>query len=90
MNMDPMVIEPATMAYLCQQPWKGNVRELINYVRRLTVFSNGQTIDLPLIHLVEGKPDHPAPASSPQIRYKDAKKVKGPLLKAGGDRRNGC
>jgi DNA-binding NtrC family response regulator len=74
MNMDPMEIEPVAMAHLCRQPWRGNVRELLNHVRRLAVFSNGQTIDLPLIHLVEGKLDTPSLASSPKIRYKDAKK----------------
>jgi DNA-binding NtrC family response regulator len=43
------------LAYLTRQTWSGNVRELLNYVRRLAVFSNGKTIDLALINLVEGK-----------------------------------
>ena len=74
MDMDPMEIEPAAMAYLARQSWQGNVRELLNYVRRLAVFSNGQTINLSLIHLVDGNPDQPALASPPKSRYKDAKK----------------
>lgn len=75
MNMDPMEIDPLAMAYLAQQPWQGNVRELLNYIRRLTVFSNGQAIDLPLIHLVDGKQSQSALLASPhETLYKDAKK----------------
>ncbi|MCP4721494.1 MAG: sigma-54-dependent Fis family transcriptional regulator [Desulfobacteraceae bacterium] len=75
MEMDPMEIDPMAMAYLAQQPWQGNVRELLNYVRRLAVFSNGQTIDLPLIHLVDGNLEPTsALASTPRVLYKDAKK----------------
>ncbi len=71
MEMDPMEIDPMAMIYLARQPWQGNVRELLNYVRRLAVFSNGQTIDLPLIHLVDG---NPPPASTSRVLYREAKK----------------
>lgn len=54
MNLSPMEVHPAAMAYLARQPWPGNVRELLNYVRRLTVFSNGQAIDMGLIRMVDG------------------------------------
>ncbi len=76
MNMDPMEIAPAAMAYLARQPWPGNVRELLNYVRRLAVFSNGHTIDIPLIQMVDGKLDVLPENSNPlaRILYKDAKK----------------
>jgi len=68
--MDPMEIEPAAMAYLSRQPWQGNVRELLNYVRRLAVFSNGQTINLPLIRLVDGNPGHPPPKAVTKMQKK--------------------
>ena len=76
MNLDPMEIDPSAMAYLARQPWPGNVRELLNYVRRLTVFSNGSTIDMGLIRLVDDKPGSPAgPADArAPLLYKDAKK----------------
>jgi DNA-binding NtrC family response regulator len=73
MDMAPMKIDPLAMAYLTRQPWRGNVRELLNYVRRLTVFSNGQTIDLPLIQLVDGNLEPAASASTSRVLYKDAK-----------------
>jgi len=73
MSMEPMEIDPTALAYLARQPWPGNVRELLNYVRRLAVFSNGKTIDLALINLVEGKPDK-RQLFKDHILYKDAKK----------------
>ncbi|RLC21275.1 MAG: sigma-54-dependent Fis family transcriptional regulator, partial [Deltaproteobacteria bacterium] len=48
-------------------------RELLNYVRRLAVFSNGNTIDLALINLVEDKLDKPS-ISEGLTLYKEAKK----------------
>ncbi|MCG8634570.1 MAG: sigma-54 dependent transcriptional regulator [Desulfobacterales bacterium] len=72
MNLDPMEIDPSAMAWLARQPWPGNVRELLNYVRRLTVFSNGQTIDMGLIRMVDGSQEAPRPTTP--VLYKDAKK----------------
>ncbi|HCY84872.1 MAG TPA: sigma-54-dependent Fis family transcriptional regulator [Desulfobacteraceae bacterium] len=83
MNLPPMEIHPSAMAYLARQPWPGNVRELLNYVRRLTVFSNGQTIDLPLIKMVDNDLGSDGteygsgginPGQFTRMRYKDAKK----------------
>ena len=73
MSMDPMEIDPLVLAYLARQPWPGNVRELLNYVRRLAVYSNGKTIDLALIHLVEDKLED-IPEIADSIPYTDAKK----------------
>ncbi|MCG8553406.1 MAG: sigma 54-interacting transcriptional regulator, partial [Desulfobacterales bacterium] len=77
MNLDPMHIDPSALAYLAQQPWPGNVRELLNTMRRLTVFSNGKTIDLKLIRAVSR--DQAGPEINPReplcaMNYKDAKK----------------
>jgi DNA-binding NtrC family response regulator len=76
MNMDPMEIEPAAMAWLSSQPWPGNVRELLNMVRRLVVFSNGGPINSALIRLVGGHGDPAADMVSPDepVPYKTAKK----------------
>lgn len=73
MSMPPMEIDPMALGFLSRQSWPGNVRELQNYVRRLAVFSNGNTIDLALIKLVEGDLEK---ATLPQghVLYKDAKK----------------
>jgi len=75
MNLGTMDIDPSAMAFLARQPWPGNVRELLNHVRRLAVFSNGKTIDMGLIRLVDGNPDPLAAGSlHTRILYKDAKK----------------
>ena len=77
MNIDPMQIDPAALAYLARQPWPGNVRELLNVMRRLTVFSNGKTIDLTLIQTVNDDLADPAIKSQEVgwgMSYKDAKK----------------
>ena len=73
MSLEPIEIDPFALAYLTRQSWPGNVRELLNYVRRLAVFSNGKTIDLALINLVEGKLDR-TPLPKGHTLYKDAKR----------------
>ncbi len=75
LNIDPISIDPAALGYIARQPWQGNVRELLNYIRRLSVFSNGKAIDLSLIQLIEGETENPLTASVDQpVNYKDAKK----------------
>ena len=77
MNIDPMQIDPSALAYLARQPWPGNVRELLNTMRRLTVFSNGKTIDLKLIRAINDDPAEPETKSQAApcgMSYKDAKK----------------
>lgn len=75
LNLPAMDIDPAALAYLSKEPWQGNVRELLNYVRRLAVFSNGMTIDLDLIRLVEGDIQEEISHQATQpMSYMDAKK----------------
>lgn len=73
MGLPPMAIDPSALGFLSRQPWPGNVRELLNYVRRLAVFSNGKTIDLPLINFVQRDLEKPT-LSETAMLYKDAKK----------------
>lgn len=75
LNLAAMDIDAAALSYLSKQPWQGNVRELLNYVRRLAVFSSGVTIDLNLIRLVEGEitDDLHNPSAHP-MSYMEAKK----------------
>lgn len=74
LEIEPMEVDPGALAHITSQPWHGNIRELINYIRRLVVFSSGRTIDLSLIRLVDGKPeDGPSRDSSVPILYKQAK-----------------
>ncbi|MBA3008637.1 MAG: sigma-54 dependent transcriptional regulator [Proteobacteria bacterium] len=73
MGIPPMEIDPLALSYLSRQAWPGNVRELLNYVRRMVVFSNGKTIDLDLINLVEGDLETTLHPEGIPL-YKDAKK----------------
>jgi len=52
LNIPPKEISPEVMAWLSIQEWPGNIRELINFVRRLVVFSSRDTIDMPVLSLV--------------------------------------
>ncbi len=45
-------ISPDALAFISEQPWPGNIRQLINFVRRLVVFSEKTDIDLNLVRLV--------------------------------------
>lgn len=44
MKKPPTVLAPKAIQALSRLPWRGNVRELRNYVERLLVFSNGGLI----------------------------------------------
>ncbi|HKK91234.1 MAG TPA: sigma-54 dependent transcriptional regulator [Desulfobacteraceae bacterium] len=76
LDMAPVEIDPAALGYLSRQPWQGNVRELLNYVRRLSVFSSGKTIDLPLIKRIEEEEESGGSdgVQSEPVNYKAAKK----------------
>jgi DNA-binding NtrC family response regulator len=52
LNISPKEISPEVMAWLSSQEWPGNIRELINFVRRLVVFSGRDIIDMPVLSLV--------------------------------------
>ena len=41
---EPKRVEPETIAYLMQQPWPGNVRQLIHAVERGAIFAEGNRI----------------------------------------------
>src|SRR5439155_3812283 len=43
-DTEPKRVEPSTIAYLLQQPWPGNVRQLIHTVERGAIFAEGNTI----------------------------------------------
>jgi len=76
LNLDSMEIDPAALSYLSSQTWKGNVRELLNYIRRLVVFSNGKKIDLALIKTIEGENslEFSSSKTMDHVNYSDAKK----------------
>ncbi len=75
MGIEPVEIDILALGFLSRQTWAGNVRELLNYVRRLVVFSNGNPIDLALINQIEGNLDQTwVPGLKSPVLYKDAKK----------------
>lgn len=50
LNEDPKILRPETTEFLCSLPWPGNVRQLENTCRWLTVMASGREIhisDLP-------------------------------------------
>ncbi len=52
MKVSPKVLSPDAVAYLSTKNWPGNVRELQNFIRRIAVFSMGESIEMAHIRLV--------------------------------------
>ena len=46
LNVEPKTLRPETLEFLCQLDWPGNVRQLENLCRWLTVMASGQEVHL--------------------------------------------
>jgi DNA-binding NtrC family response regulator len=73
MGLPEMRIDPSTMSYLSAREWSGNVRELLNFVRRLVVFCPGEEIELSLVHFLDQPQDQSRPDNGAIVPYKEAK-----------------
>ncbi len=73
MKATAKTLTPEAVACLTAKKWPGNVRELQNFIRRLAVFSSGESIELAHIRLVEGLDGVPGDGESSMAPYKDAK-----------------
>ncbi|XPV74958.1 MAG: sigma-54-dependent transcriptional regulator [Desulfovibrio sp.] len=74
LNVCMQDIQPEPLAYLSAREWKGNVRELQNFIRKLVVFSQGESIDMRTIGLVESPENIAVPKAGQEYsQYKDAK-----------------
>lgn len=73
MKTRPKTLTPEAVACLTAKQWPGNVRELQNFIRRLAVFSSGETLELAHIRLVEGLDGVPVDDVHRLASYKDAK-----------------
>ena len=63
---------PEVLAWLAQQPWSGNVRELQNVMRRLTVFCVGERLDMEVLRAA-GEGTGPGKYVESVAPYKEAK-----------------
>lgn len=45
-NIPPKSISPTAIAWLCEQPWPGNARELKNQIERVVIFTNHDTLSV--------------------------------------------
>jgi len=75
MRLAPKALSPEAMVCLAERPWRGNVRELQNFVRRLAVFCPGAQIELNHLRQAEGGLSGPNGCAQPEplAPYKDAK-----------------
>lgn len=77
MGLPEKAIAPDVLTYLSTKHWQGNVRELQNYIRRLTVFCSGDTVDMSVVRLVDsGTMIATATAANGNVaitQYKEAK-----------------
>jgi DNA-binding NtrC family response regulator/tetratricopeptide (TPR) repeat protein len=46
----PKQVTPAALEAMCRYPWPGNVRELENVIRSVTLFTDGDDIDIKHLH----------------------------------------
>jgi len=45
-NIPPKTISPTAIAWLCEQPWPGNARELKDQIERVVIFTNHDTLSV--------------------------------------------
>ena len=63
-------IAPRTMEVLTNRPWKGNVRELANFIERAVVLSQGEELTVPAEEFLA--PDSPSPLRSQRSTRQNA------------------
>ncbi|MCF8085865.1 MAG: sigma-54 dependent transcriptional regulator [Desulfohalobiaceae bacterium] len=73
MGLPELRIDPSALSYLSARDWQGNVRELLNFIRRLVVFCPGEEIELSLVHFLDSSVDQPQPENGAIVPYKEAK-----------------
>jgi DNA-binding NtrC family response regulator len=73
MGLPELRIDPSALSYLSAREWQGNVRELLNFVRRLAVFCPGDEIELSLVHFLDAEGSNSQPESGTIVPYKEAK-----------------
>ena len=73
MNLPVKELTPDALGYLAGREWPGNVRQLLNFMRRLVVFSPGDIIDAEAALLVDGGETSPQAAPAMLGSYQDAK-----------------
>ncbi len=57
-------IPPSTMELLTNHPWRGNVRELANFIERAVVLSQGQELKVPTGEFIASEPSKSTPIST--------------------------
>ena len=72
MGLPELRIDPSVLSYLSTRDWSGNVRELLNFVRRLVVFCPGEEIGLSLVHFLDSS-EQLQPENGEIVPYKEAK-----------------
>ncbi|MCF8030809.1 MAG: sigma-54 dependent transcriptional regulator [Desulfohalobiaceae bacterium] len=73
MGLPDLRIDPSALSYLSARDWQGNVRELLNFVRRMAVFCPGEEIELGLVHFLDSSGEQPQAESGTIVPYKEAK-----------------
>jgi formate hydrogenlyase transcriptional activator len=71
------------MEVLTRYPWKGNVRELANFIERAVILSHGEELEVPI---AEFQTSHSCNASSPGSTFHEAERnvILGALKAASG------
>ncbi len=74
------------LALLREAPWRGNVRELRNVLERAAILSNGETIDVPELHIESAKTQESAQGPE-TLQDLERRAIEQALARADGSRK---
>lgn len=88
-------VKPRVYGYLKEQPWPGNVRQLLHEVEKAAIFCEGPEIDIPDFRplLFADEPAAPAPAAQVQgsiqtvVEDVENKLIREAMIKFGGNKK---
>jgi DNA-binding NtrC family response regulator len=78
----PKQMTPAALDAMGRYPWPGNIRELENVIRSVTLFTDGDEIDVKHLHEYLGAAARPAPTVSRDIGREPIREVPPPARDA--------
>jgi formate hydrogenlyase transcriptional activator len=77
-------IPKRTMEMLTNRPWKGNIRELANFLERAVILTRGEELEVPLTELAASSETNVAVGTASSFRQAESSVIIGALRAASG------
>ncbi len=77
-------IPKRAMEMLTNCPWKGNIRELANFIERAVILTRGEELEVPLAELATSSETHVAVGTASSFRQAESSVIIGALRAASG------